>query len=149
MKVRRLTAYAIALTGMVTMASLATQTLGEEKKPATKPSHRVVAMYFHRTNRCATCRKISEYIEESLQSGFSQQLKDGQVSLSMIDFQDPKNQEYTDYYNITGPTLVLADVRDGKVATWKPEPKVWSLVRDKDAFSKFLQGEVRGYLETK
>ena len=28
-------------------------------------------------------------------------------------------------------------------------PQVWTLVRDKDAFFKYVQDEVRGYLETK
>ena len=33
--------------------------------------------------------------------------------------------------------------------SWKPAPKVWSLVGKKDAFVKYVQDEVRGYLETK
>ena len=119
-----------------------------EEKPAVA-EHRVVACYFHRTNRCPTCRKISAYIEESLNNGLAKEMKDGSVSLQMIDFQDPKNQKYTEAYKITGPTLVLMDVRDGKVASWKPAPKVWSLVGKKDAFLKYVQDEVRAYLETK
>ena len=30
-----------------------------EDKPAAAPSHQVIACYFHRTNRCPTCKKIS------------------------------------------------------------------------------------------
>lgn len=113
------------------------------------PAHQVTAIYFHRTNRCPTCRKISAYIEEAVQTGFAQEVKDGQVSVSMIDFQDDKNQKYTEAYKITGPTLVLADLHDGQVTAWKPAPMVWKLVRDKEAFFRYVGDEIRGYLETK
>jgi hypothetical protein len=118
-------------------------------KPAAGPSHQVIACYFHRTVRCPTCRKISAYIEESVNTGFASQVKDGSVKMLMIDFQDPKNQKYTEAYRITGPTLVLMDVHDGKVTSWNPAPKVWSLVGNKDEFFRYVQGEMRGYLEVK
>jgi len=141
---------------IITVAVLGAGAFGEESKPAkadakanAEPAHRVAAIYFHRTNRCATCKKISAYIEEAVQAGFAKELKGGQVSVSMIDFQDEKYKQYTEGYKITGPTMVVADVHDGKVTVWKPAPKVWTLVRDKDAFFKYVQGEVRGYLEAK
>jgi hypothetical protein len=116
-------------------------------KPAAEPSHQVIACYFHRTVRCPTCRKISAYIEESINTGFASQVKDGEVKMMMIDFQNEKNQKYTQAYKITGPTLVIMDVHDGKVTSWKPAPKVWSLVANKADFFKYVQGEVKNYLE--
>jgi hypothetical protein len=115
-------------------------------QPAAGPSHQVIACYFHRTVRCPTCRKISAYIEESVNTGFASQVKDGSVKMLMIDFQDAKNQKYTQAYQITGPTLVLMDVHDSTVTTWKPAPKVWSLVGNKDQFFRYVQGEVQSYL---
>lgn len=126
-----------------------TKPAGTEMKPAAEPGHRVAAIYFHRTNRCATCKKISAYIEEAVAAEFAKEVKDGRVSVAMIDFQAEKNKEYTEAYKITGPTMVVADVHNGKVTVWKPSPKVWVLVRDKDAFFKYVRDEVRGYLEAK
>ena len=97
---------------MIAVASLGSTALGEAVKPAradakadAEPTHRVAAIYFHRTNRCATCKKISAYIEEAVQAEFAKEFKGGQVSVSMIDFQDKKNKEFTEGYKITGPTL--------------------------------------------
>jgi len=118
-------------------------------QPAAGPSHQVIACYFHRTVRCPTCQKISTYIEESVKTGFAHPMKDGRVKMLMVDFQDSKNQKYSEAYRITGPTLVLMDVHDGKVTSWKPAPKVWSLVGNKDAFVRYVQGEVQSYLEGK
>jgi hypothetical protein len=117
--------------------------------PAEKPAHQVLACYFHRTNRCPTCKKIGGYVEESVKEGFKDEIKQGQVSVVMVDFQDPKNKEQVDAYKITKPTLILMDVRDGKVKDWKPAPKVWSLVSKKDDFFKYVQEEMHGYLESK
>ena len=115
--------------------------------PAAAPSHQVIACYFHRTVRCPTCRRISAYIEEAVQAGFTAELKGGSVKMLMIDFQDAKNQKYTEAYRISGPTLVLMDVHDGKVTSWKPAPKVWSLVGKKGDFLNYVQGEVQSYLD--
>ena len=86
------------------------------------PEHQVAAMYFHRTQRCPTCKKISAYIEEAVKANFEEQLKEKSVAIYMIDFQDAKNARYTKAYKITGPTCVLADVHKGKVTAWKPMP---------------------------
>ena len=118
-------------------------------KPATRPAHQVIACYFHRTVRCPTCLKISAYVEEAVQGGFEAQLKDGSVRMVMVDFQDAKNQKYAEAYKITGPTLVIMDVRDGKIVAWKPAPKVWSLVGEKENFVNYVQAEVRSYLDGK
>jgi hypothetical protein len=110
------------------------------------PAHQVVACYFHRTNRCPTCKKISSYIEEAVDAGFADEIKAGTVKVKMVDFQDAKNQKVTEAYKITGPTLVFMDIHDGKVKSWKPAPKVWSLVGKKNDFFKYVQQELKGYL---
>ena len=116
---------------------------------AEQPKHRVVAIYFHRTQRCPTCQRISAYVEEAVKSGFAREMKQNVVQLCLIDYQDKKNAKYTKGYKITRPTLVLADVKDGRVTAWKPMPKVWSLVGKKDQFFKYVQDGIRGYLEGK
>lgn len=137
----------IGLTALLVVAlgAEAQAQLGSGSTPA-KPSHRVIACYFHRTVRCPTCMKISAYIEEAVQTGFAQELKEGRVQMVMMDFQDPKNEAYAAAYRITGPMLIVMDVHDGKVTAWKPAPKVWSLVGKKAEFLKYVQSEVRSFL---
>ena len=88
-----------------------------EERPAA-PEHRVAAMYFHRTHRCPTCRKISEYIEEAVKTGFARQVEARSVRFTLIDYQDPKNEKYVKGYKINAPTLVLADVHGDKVTAY-------------------------------
>jgi glutaredoxin len=117
------------------------------EQPADLPEHRVVAMYFHRTQRCPTCRRISAYIDEAIKTGFAKELKQNTVSLHLIDYQNRKNAKYVKAYKIEAPTLVLADVHRGKVTTWRAMPKVWSFVAKKKDFLKYVQDGVHGYLE--
>lgn len=112
-----------------------------------QPGHRVIVCYFHRTVRCPTCRKISAYVEEATKAGFPKETKTGRVRMVMMDYQDPKSRKYARAYRVSGPTLVIMNVHDGKVAAWKPAPKVWSLVGKKDAFLKYVQREIMSYLE--
>jgi len=114
---------------------------------AEPPSDRVVVYYFHRTERCPTCKRISALIEEALDTGFAEQLKDRRVTLYMVDYENKKNKRYVKYYELTRPTLVIADVKDGEVRTFKKMPKVWSLVFDKEKFLKYVQKQTRAYLE--
>jgi hypothetical protein len=114
-----------------------------------EPQHQVVARYFHRTQRCPTCQKISALIEEAVQAGFADDLKSGKVKLQMVDYQDARNREVTETYKISDPMLVILDVRDGKVAEWKSTPKVWALFLKKDVFTKYVQDEMHAYLDGK
>jgi len=132
---------AVCLAGLQQTPALAADT------PAAAPSHQVIACYFHRTVRCPTCQRIGAYIEEAVQTAFKAELKGGKVKMLLMDFQDAKNQKYTQAYQIAGPTLVLMDVHDGKVTSWKAAPKVWSLVGKKGDFLSYVQGEVRSYLD--
>jgi hypothetical protein len=118
-------------------------------KPAAEPAHQVIAAYFHRTTRCDTCKKVGAYVDESIHSAFDSQLKDGTVKLTEIDFQDAKNQKVVKAYDISDPTLVIMDVRDGKVVAWKKATKAWSLVGEKKDFFKYVQDEVKAYLDGK
>ncbi len=114
---------------------------------ADAPARQVIVWYFHRTVRCPTCKMVGAYLQEAVQAGFPSQVQDGSVQLLAVDFQDPRNQQYAQAYRVTGPLLVVLDVRDGKVAAWKPVPKVWSLLAKRPEFFRHVQMEIQGYLD--
>lgn len=136
------------LLGTVAACRRASQPGVSDAFPA-EPKHQVVARYFHRTQRCPTCQKISALIEEAVQAGFADDLKSGKVKLQMVDYQDARNQEVTATYKISDPMLVILDVRDGKVVEWKSAPKVWALFLKKDVFTKYVQDEMHAHLDAK
>ncbi|MDZ7620087.1 MAG: nitrophenyl compound nitroreductase subunit ArsF family protein [Patescibacteria group bacterium] len=114
---------------------------------AESPARQVVLCYFHRTVRCPTCKMVGAAVEDAARALFPEQVKDGSVAVVDVDFQDPKNQAYVQAYRVSGPLLVVLDVRDGKVVAWKPATRVWSLLGRKPELSKYLQAEVQSYLD--
>ena len=122
-------------------------TLASTTSAADRPADRVVVMYFHRTQRCPTCLKMGTYSEEAVKKGFAKQLKEGSVELHYVDFQNKKNTALTKGYKISGPALVVAKVTKNKVEEFKDLKDIWTKVREKPEFLKYIRENVEAYLE--
>jgi thiol-disulfide isomerase/thioredoxin len=112
---------------------------------AEKPADRVVALYFHRTERCPTCQKMGSYAEEAVKQGFTEQVKKGTVEFHYIDFQDDKNATLKKAYRISGPALVVAQVIDNKVKQFKNLEEIWTKVQKKDEFLRYVRDNLAAY----
>jgi hypothetical protein len=126
--------------------------LGPEAKPggigpAAAASPKVVAYYFHTTFRCASCKKIEAYSREAIESGFSKELKDGTLEWRVINVEERGNRHYIDDYRLFSKSLILVKMKDGKQAEWKNLIKVWQLLGNREPFLRYVQDEVRSYLE--
>ena len=114
---------------------------------ADRPADRVVAMYFHRTQRCPTCLKMGSYTEEAIKTGLAAQLEKGSVELHFIDFQNKKNAALTKGYKITGPALIVAKVEANKVKKYKDLKDIWTKVREKSQFIEYVDENVQAYMK--
>ena len=112
---------------------------------ADPPSDRVVAMYFHRTERCPTCRKMGEYSEEAVKQGFADQIRDGSVTFHFVDFQKKQNAALAKGYKVDGPALLVVKIAGNKVVKYKDLEDIWTKVRDKSEFIKYVRANVEAY----
>ena len=140
---KRLTIVTVAVLAFV--AAFTSLRVSAAEAPKTPPKDRVVAMYFHRTQRCPTCLKMGSYTEEAIKTGFAEQLKDRTVEFHYIDFQNEKNAAYVKAYKITGPALIVAKVAENKVAKFKDLKDIWTHVNDKKDFIKYVRDHVVAY----
>ncbi|MHB8901675.1 MAG: nitrophenyl compound nitroreductase subunit ArsF family protein [Thermoguttaceae bacterium] len=134
--------YTLTVAALALFLSVLAQHAAAADAPKAPPKDRVVAIYFHRTQRCPTCLKMGSYSEEAIGSGFATQLKGGTVEFHYIDFQNKNNAAFTRAYQITGPALIVAKVVDNKVAEFKNLKDIWTHVGDKKAFIKYVQDNV-------
>ena len=109
------------------------------------PKDRVVVMYFHRTERCPTCKKMGSYSDEAVKGAFKEQIKKGTVSFHFIDFLDKKYEKLAKGYRIEGPALIVAKIADNKVAKFANLEDIWTKVGDKPAFMKYVQDSVTAH----
>jgi hypothetical protein len=131
----------LALSGVVTPG-----TPGPETEKQETPEHQVVAIYFHRTERCPTCKRIGAMSEGAVTKGFQKEVKTRGVEFHFIDFQDKKNAKLVEAYGIDSPTLLLLNVFEGETECHASLPKVWQLVGKPDEFRAYVQQGVVHYL---
>ncbi len=110
-------------------------------------SPKVVAYYFHTTFRCSSCKKIEAYSREAIESGFSKELKEGTLQWRVINVEESGNRHFVDDYRLFTKSLVLVRLNEGKQKDWKNLMKVWELLGNKEAFLRYVQNELRSYLE--
>jgi hypothetical protein len=134
----------ILLVIMAAVAALATTNISSA---ADTPKDQIVAMYFHRTERCPTCKKMGAYSEEAVKTAFAEELKKGTVRFLYVDFQDPKNAKLAKGYKIEGPALIVAKIVDNRVAAYKDLDGIWERVTEKAVFLKYVQDNIAGYQE--
>ncbi len=139
---KRVTAHTLSTLTAILCATL----VGSMVQAADVPKDRVIAMYFHRTQRCPTCLKMGSYSEEAVKSAFAEEIKKGQVTFYYIDFQDAKNARYTKAYDISKPALIVAKIVDNKVASYRSLEDIWTKVGDKSAFLSYVQENVKADL---
>jgi hypothetical protein len=114
---------------------------------ADTPKDRVLAIYFHRTERCPTCQKMGSYSEEAVKQRFAEQVKQGTVAFYFIDFEDAKNAKLVKGYKVDGPALIVAKIRDKKVEEYRNLEDIWTNVGDKAAFLEYVQENITTMLE--
>lgn len=147
---------AVALAAIVFGLAAATPWADPSEKPAVPASPRenrgadslrFVAYYFHGNARCATCRKLEQYSEAAVRGGFAEELESARLAWRAVNVDKKENAHFTDDFQLYTRSLVLVAEHDGKVVRWKNLPRIWELVRDADAFAKYVQAELRGFMK--
>ena len=108
----------------------------------------VVAMYFHGNARCATCRKIEAYADEAITQGFVDELESGRLAWRVVNIDESANKHFIEDFQLVTRSVVLVEYRNGEILRWENLDKVWQLVRSKDKFVSYVDGETREFLGT-
>ena len=119
---------------------------GSSAKGIAPPADGIVAYYFHGEFRCSTCRKLEALSRESIEEGFPEQLKSGELRFEVVNMETPETKHFVEDFQLTTKSLVLVEYKDGKVIRWQNLPKIWELVRNEAKFVRYVQGKTRAFL---
>jgi hypothetical protein len=108
---------------------------------------RIVACYFHNTDRCSTCLEIERTAREVVEKTFSAELASGQLTWVALNMEEEENRAYIAQFDLAMPTLVVLRVKGGVVEDWAPLANTWGLIRNAARFSMYVTDNVRRYLE--
>ncbi len=114
---------------------------------ATPAARKLVAYYFHLNKRCNTCRAIELQAKEAVDAGFPETLMSGRLEWRAVNLDDAGNEHYYQDFQLTGSSLVLVDLVQGKPSRYKTLQKTWDLVADPPAFQAYIQAETKSWLE--
>jgi len=123
----------------------ATALAGPGRAPAAGPQ--VLAIYFHRTARCATCRKIEAVAKRTVDSDFAPAVSDGRLAWRLINLDAPGNERYADDFELSAQSVVLVEMRDGRQGRWKNLEKVWDHTDDEAALAGYIRTEIGAFLK--
>lgn len=107
---------------------------------------KVVVYYFHGNTRCFTCRAIENFSRAAVGNGFTDELQKGRLEFLAVNIEEPANEHFVQDYQLVTRSLVLVRYTDGKQEKWKNLDRVWELVRDNDAFARYVQTETKQFL---
>ncbi len=107
------------------------------------PSDQTLVYYFHGTARCATCRTIEAYAREAVTGAFAADLEARRIGWQALNVDEPANQHFVRDFQLYTRSVVVVDARNPK--RFKVLERVWELVRDKPAFQKYVEQEIRDF----
>ncbi len=108
---------------------------------------KVVAYYFHGNFRCVSCRKLESVSKEAVMNGFQAELKRGELRWAAVNVEQSGNEHFIADYRLFSRSLVIVRYRNGQQVEYKNLMKAWELLRDDEALKKYVQSEVRSFLQ--
>jgi len=104
-----------------------------------KIANRVEVIDFHSTNRCMTCNAIEASAKYTLDTYFSEELKNENITFQVVNVDDEKNYKLAEKFEATGTALFLNVIVDGKETQIDLTEFAFMKGNDQEAFSNELK----------
>ena len=117
------------------------------EEPA-EPQRKLIAYYFHRTQRCPTCLKMEAYAKDVLTEGLYDAFESGELEWRAVNIEEPRNEHFVMEYELSASAVVMVSLEDGEQKQWKSLDRIWDLVSDEWAFKEYVRNEAMAYLES-
>ena len=106
----------------------------------------LVAYYFHGDVRCPTCRSIEAGTHDALQDRFAEELAEGVLRLSVVNYEQPEHAHFANQYDLVAPSVVLVRFAAGDEVWSKNLDRVWELVGDETQLKDYVAEETTAAL---
>lgn len=117
-----------------------------EKKNDTKMT-KIEVIDFHSTHRCFTCNAIEKNTKSTLDSYFSKQLKEGVITLQVINVDEKENEKIAEKFEAFGTSLFLNIISDGKEKPINLTDFAFENARNEDDFVRGLKDKIEEQLK--
>ncbi len=101
----------------------------------------VDVLYFHRTQRCESCLNAENYTRETLETHFADRLKNGWMSLRVLDMEKKENAALVQKFDVGGSALYLSIWIQGTEYLC-PNQDIWFFTSNKYLFVDTLKKKI-------
>lgn len=118
---------------------------GQDKKKTTSVDSsisKIEVLDFHATHRCMTCNAIEANTKYTLDTYFSEQLKDEKITFQVINVDKKENEKIAEKFEAAGTALFLNVIKNGKETPIDLTDFAFMNGNDQDAFSKELKAKI-------
>lgn len=102
--------------------------------------------FFHTRKRCLSCMRLEKRAEQAVTMRFPRQIASGRIVWRSLDVDDPHRDHLIRDYSLRTKSVMVSEVRGGFEVRWKNLDRAWMLLDDTEAFQRYVEQEVRGYL---
>ena len=123
----------------------------QDKNQATsldKSISKIEVFDFHSTHRCMTCNAIEANTKYTLNTYFSEELKDDIITFQVINVDEKENEKIAQKFKASGTALILNVIKQGKETQINLTDFAFMDGNDQDTFSKELKAKIDTELKT-
>jgi len=117
----------------------------EDSDAKETPADKLEVYYFHATARCYSCRTIGQYVKETMEGKYAEQLKNGKIDYREINVDLPENKDIALKYQASGSSLFINRIIGGE-DNIESDTNVWRLLSDEAGFKSYLEKKINSYL---
>jgi hypothetical protein len=112
---------------------------------ASNVADKLEVYYFHATARCYSCKTIGQYVRETMEQKYAEQIKNGKIDYREINVDLPENKEVARKYQASGSSLFINRIKNGE-DNIESDMNVWKLLGDETKFKSYLEDKINSYL---
>jgi len=96
---------------------------------------------FEPNNPCQGCTNLGNFAKETIQTHFPEDYNLGKITYETVNYQDPKNRELLEKYNVRGSSLYITVIKDGKEEVIDAND-MWNYVWKQDEYMKIFKNKL-------
>jgi len=101
----------------------------------------ILVVKFEPARPCQSCANIGDFAKETIELHFPEDYKSGRISYETVNFQDPENIDMVKRYGVSGSSLYINVIKDGKEEIIDAND-MWSYVWDKEEYIKVFKDKL-------
>ncbi|MDW7692101.1 nitrophenyl compound nitroreductase subunit ArsF family protein [Flammeovirgaceae bacterium SG7u.111] len=141
----------VKIFSVLVLSLLLTSCYGQGKSttsPTDESISKIEVLDFHSTHRCMTCKAIEANTSYTLNTFFSQELKEGQITFQVINIDEKENEKIAEKFEAAGTALFLNVIKNGKETKIDLTDFAFMKGTKQEAFSKELKEKIATELKT-